>query len=63
MDEVHAWGKDLQALQTIKGQRYRTLTEVYKIDETNKLEDWIEKIAIENKVMEELQEYIHKLKD
>lgn len=22
MDEVHTWGKDLQALKSIKGQRY-----------------------------------------
>lgn len=45
-------------LQTIKGQRYRTLIEVYIIDEIDKLEDWIEKIAIGNKVIEGFHEDI-----
>jgi len=63
MDEVHTWGKDLQALQLIKGKRYRMLMEVYIAEELDKIDDWIEKIADGNKVMETLHVEIHKLKD
>ena len=33
MDEVHAWGKDLQVLQAIKGHRYTILVDVYTVEE------------------------------
>lgn len=36
----------------MKIQRYRTLIKVYTIEELNKLEDWIEKIVVNSKVME-----------
>ena len=63
MDEVHTWAKDLHILIIIKGQSYRTLMEVYTIEELDKIQDWIEKITAGNKVMEGLHEYIQKLKD
>lgn len=63
IDEVHTWGKDLQALQSIKGQRYRMLMDVYTANELDKIDDQIEKILDGNKVMETLHTDIHKLKD
>ena len=63
MDEVHTWGQDLQALQSIKGQRYQMLMDIYTVEDLDKIDDWIEKIAYRNKVMETLHIDIHKLKD
>ena len=63
MDEVHAWGKDLQVLQEIKGQRYKMLVDVYTVEELDLIDDWIEKIADSNKVMESLHVEIHQPKD
>ena len=63
MDEVRAWSKDLQTLQSIKGQRYHILIDVYKGEELNMMNDWIEKIVDSNKVMGTLHEEIHRLKD
>jgi hypothetical protein len=63
MDGVHTWGKDLQELQSIKGQRYRMLMDAYMGDELDKIDDWIENIVANNKVMETLHTDIHKLKD
>ena len=63
MDEVWAWGKDLQTQQAIKGQRYWTLINVYTREELDMIDDWIEKIVESNKVMGTLQEEIHRLKD
>ena len=63
MDEVHAWSKDLQILQAIKGQRYQILIDVYTGEELDMINDWIEKIANSNKVMETLHAEIHRLKD
>ena len=63
MDEVHAWSKDLQTLRAIKGQRYCILIDVYTGEELDMIDDWIEKIADGNKVMETLHEEIHRLKD
>ena len=63
MDEVHAWSKDLQTLQAIKGQRYCILIDVYTREELEMIDDWIEKIASSNKVMEKLHAKIHQLKD
>ena len=63
IDEVHTQGKDLQVLQSIKGQRYLMLMDVYTTDELDKIDDWIEKIVDGNKVMETLHANIHKLKD
>ena len=59
MDEVHAWGKDLQILQAIKGQRYIMLMDVYIVEELDLIDDQIEKIADSNKVMESLHAKIH----
>jgi len=39
MDEVHAWSKDLQVFQSIKGQRYRILIDVYKMEEFDLIDD------------------------
>ena len=63
MDEVQAWSKDLQTLQAIKGQRYHILIDVYTREYLDMIDDWIEKIANGNKVMETLHEEIHRLKD
>ena len=63
MDEVHTWVNDLRALQSIKGQRYCMLMDVYTGDELDKIDDWIEKIGVGNKVMETLPVDIHRLKD
>ena len=63
MDKVHTWGKDLQALQEIKGQRYWMLMNVYTSDKLDKIDGWIEKIVDGNKVMVTLHVDIHKLKD
>ena len=63
MDEVRVWSKDLQILQAIKGQRYRILIDVYTREELDMIDDWIEKIAEGNKVMETLHDEIHRLKD
>ena len=63
MDEVRAWSKDLQTLQSIKGQRYHILIDVYIEEELDMIDDWIEKIKDGNKVMETLHEEIHRLKD
>ena len=63
MDEVQAWSKDLQTLQAIKGQRYHILIDVYTKEELDMIDDWIEKIADGNKVMETLHEGIHRFKD
>ena len=51
MDEVHTWQKDLQVLQAIKSQRYIMLMGVYTAEESNLIDDWIEKIVDSNKVM------------
>ena len=37
--------------------------EVYTVEELDKINDWIEKIVDDNKVMETLHAEIHKLKD
>ena len=63
MDEVHAWSKDLQTLQAIKGKRYYTLIDVHTKEELDMIDDWIEKIEDNNKLMETLHEEIHWLKD
>lgn len=63
MDEVHTWRKHLPALQSIKGKRYWMLMEVYKLEELDKIDDWIENIVDDNKVVETLHANIHKLKD
>ena len=63
MDKVHTWSKDLQALQSIKGQSYQMLMDAYTVEELDKIDDWIEKIENGNKVMETLHADIHKLKD
>ena len=63
IDEVHTWGKDLQALQEIKGQRYQMLMDVYIVEELDKIDNWVEKIIDRNKVMETLHAEIHRLKD
>ena len=53
----------MQTLQAIKGQRYHILIDVYTGEELYMIDDWIEKIADRNKVMETLHEEIHRLKD
>ena len=53
----------MQTLQAIKGQRYCILIDVYTREELDMIDDWIEKIADGNKVMEILHEEIHRLKD
>ena len=63
IDEVREWRKDFQTLRAIKGQSYRTLIDVYTGEELDVIDDWIEKIAYGNKVMETLHGEIHKLKD
>ena len=63
MDEVRAWSKDLQTLQVIKRKRYHILIDVFTREELDMIDDWIEKIADNNKVMETLHEEIHWLKD
>ena len=63
MDEVHAWSKDLQTLQAIKGQRYWVLIDVYTGEDLDMIDDQIEKIADHNKVMGTLHEEIHRFKD
>ena len=63
MDEVRAWSKDLQTLQAIKGQRYQILIDVYTREELDMINDWIEKIEDNNKVMGTLYKEIHLLKD
>ena len=63
MDEVRAWSKDLQTLQAIKGQKYYTLINVYTGEELYLIDDWIRKIADDNKVMETLHHEIHQLRD
>ena len=50
-------------MQAIKGQRYRVLIDVYTGEELDMINDWIEKIANSNKVMETSHEEIHQLKD
>ena len=49
MYEVHTRGKDLQELQSIKGQRYQMLMEVYIAEELDKIDEWIEKLQMEIK--------------
>ena len=63
MEEVQVWSKDLQTLQAKKGQRYCILIDVYTREELDMIDDWIEKIADGNKVMETLHEEIDWLKD
>lgn len=63
IDELRAWSQDLQTLKAIKGQRSRTLVDVYTMAELDMIDDWIEKIADSNKVMETLHEEIHRLKE
>ena len=63
MDEVRAQSKDLQTLQVIKGKRYQILIDIYIGEELDMIDDWIEKIADSNKVMEMLHVEIHQLKD
>lgn len=63
MDEVHTQGKDLQALQAIKGQKYRMLMDVYTVEELYKIDYWIENMVNGNKVMDSLHVEIYKLKD
>ena len=53
----------MQTLQAIKGQRYHIMIDVYTREELDMIDDWIEKIADGNKVMETLHEEIHRLKD
>ena len=50
-------------LWAIKGQRYHILIDVYTGEELDMIDDWREKIADGNKVMETLHEEIHRLKD
>ena len=63
MDEVWAWSKDLPTLQAIKGKRYWILIDVYTGEELDMIDDWINKIADNNKVMEIVHVEIHQLKD
>ena len=42
MDEVSTWTHDLEALKTIKDQRYQILVGVYMVDELDKIYEWIE---------------------
>ena len=63
MDGVGTWSKDLQTLQAIMGQRYYILINVYTREELDMIDDWIEKIMNNNKVMGTLHEEIHQLKD
>ena len=63
MDEVWAWIKDLKTLQAIKGQRYRTLIDVYTGEELDMIDDWIEKIEDGSKVIETSHDKVHWLKD
>ena len=51
MDEVHTWGKYLQVLQSREGKTYHMLMEIYSTKDLDKIDDWIEKISTENKVM------------
>ena len=53
----------MQTLQTIKGQRYRILIDVYTREKLYMIDDWIKKIEDGQKVMETLHEEIHRLKD
>ena len=55
--------KNLHALISIKAQRYHTLMEVYIAKELDKLNDWIEKISADNKVIQGLHEDIQRLRD
>ena len=63
MDEVRVWSKNLKTLQAIKGKRYHILIDVYTGEELDMIDDWIEKIADGNKVMETLHDEIHRVKD
>ncbi len=63
MDKVHTWAKDLQILTLMKGQRYCRLMELYIVEELDKLKDWIQKKAANNKVIEGLHEDIQRLRD
>ena len=63
MDKAHTQGKDLQASQVIKGQRYQMLIDVYITKELDKIDDQIKKILDDNKVMQTLHVEIHRLKD
>lgn len=45
MDEVHTQGKDLRALQAIKGQRYQMLIDVYI-----QLRSWINQMIGQRKL-------------
>ena len=63
MDEVRAWGNDLQIFQAIKGQSYKILIDVYTGEELDMIDDWIEKIVDSNKVMETLHAGTHRPKD
>ena len=63
MDKVWLWSKDLKTLQAIKGKRYHILIDVYTKEDLDMIDDWIEKMVDENKVMETLHDEIHRLKD
>ena len=58
VEEVSSWAKDLEALKVIKGQKYRMLMAVYFGDELDKIDDWIDSIEDENKVMLSLYDNI-----
>lgn len=62
MDKVATWTNDLEALRTIKGQRYQMLLDIYLVEELDQVDDWIEKIAIGYKVMIGLDEDIQEMK-
>ena len=48
MDDVHTQGKELHALQSINGQIYQMLMEVYKVEELHKIDDWVQNIMNDN---------------
>lgn len=63
MDKVSTWTNDLEALQIIKGQRYKILLNVYTREELAKIDVWIEKIQSRNRVMLALYEDIQEIED
>ena len=63
IDEVHTQVKNLQAMKSIKGQRYHMLVEVYVAEQLDKLDGQIKKILAGNKIMEGLHAKIQRIKD
>ena len=48
---MHAWSKDLQVLKAINGKRYKILIDAYTSEKLDLIDNWIEKIVNNNKVM------------